>query len=78
MEVNAKEARSRISELLDRVQKGEEVIITRRGRKVARVVSFEPTKKKCLPELDEFRKSIPVKGTPVSRAVIKARDEERY
>lgn len=77
MEVNAKEARSRISELLNRVQKGEEVIITRRGKKVARVVSFEPAKK-SLPELDEFRKSIPVKGMPLSRAVIEGRDEERY
>lgn len=77
MEINAKEARSRISELLNRVQKGEEIIITRRGRKVARVVSFE-TKKKKLPDLDQFRKSIPVKGLPVSETLIKARDEERY
>jgi prevent-host-death family protein len=45
MEVNAKEVKSRISELLNRFQKGEEIILTRWGRKVARVVSFETKKK---------------------------------
>jgi prevent-host-death family protein len=77
MEVNAKEVKSRISELLNRFQKGEEIILTRWGRKVARVVSFE-TKKKRLPDFDQFRKSIPVKGLPVSEILIKAHDEERY
>ena len=36
-EVNVKEARKRISELLDKAQQGEEVLILRRGKKVARL-----------------------------------------
>ena len=38
-EVGASEARHRLSALLNRVEAGEEVIITRRGRPVARLVS---------------------------------------
>lgn len=37
-EVGAFEAKSRLGQLLDRVEAGEEVIITRRGRAVARLV----------------------------------------
>jgi len=33
LEVNVKEARSQLSSLLDRVERGEEIIINRRGKK---------------------------------------------
>ena len=39
LEVNVKEARSKLSILLDRVERGEEIIIKRRGKKVALLVS---------------------------------------
>jgi len=38
MEVGAFEAKTKLSALLDQVEKGEEVVITRRGRPVARLV----------------------------------------
>jgi prevent-host-death family protein len=38
-EVGASEARIRLSALLHRVEAGEEIVITRRGRPVARLVS---------------------------------------
>lgn len=37
-EVGALEAKSRLEQLLDRVEAGEEIVITRRGRAVARLV----------------------------------------
>ena len=37
-EVGAFEAKNRLGRLLDLVEKGEEVVITRRGRRVARLV----------------------------------------
>jgi len=37
MQIKVKDARSKLSSLLDRVEKGEEIIITRRGKKVARL-----------------------------------------
>ena len=35
--VGAFEAKTKLSELLDRVEQGEEVVITRRGKEVARM-----------------------------------------
>ena len=77
MEVNVKEARAKISSLLDRTQKGEEVVIVRRGKRVARLVAVGDTDKR-LPDLSTFRNSISLKGEALSRAVIQGRSEERY
>jgi len=38
-EVGAFEAKTKLSELLDRVEHGEEILITRRGKPVARLVA---------------------------------------
>jgi prevent-host-death family protein len=77
MEIGAKEARVRLSDLLKRAEKGEEVLLFRRGKKVARLV---PVKKvqKTLPSLKEFTASIRIKGQPLSMAVLKNRDKERF
>jgi len=40
-EVGAFEAKNRLGQLLDLVERGEEVVITRRGRQVARLVPAE-------------------------------------
>jgi prevent-host-death family protein len=39
MDVGAFEAKTHLSDLLDRVERGEEIVITRRGRPVARLVA---------------------------------------
>jgi prevent-host-death family protein len=77
MEINVKEARSKISTLLDRTQKGEEITILRRGKKIAKLVPVDNAKKR-LPDLSTFRSSISIKGEPLSQAIIKGRNEERY
>ncbi len=77
MEVSVKEARSKISALLDRTQEGEEILISRRGKKVARLVPVD-TSEKLLPDLSDFRSSIVVRGTSLSQTVIDSRDMERY
>jgi prevent-host-death family protein len=41
-EVGAFEAKNRLGQLLDQVEYGEEIVITRRGRPVARLVPVEP------------------------------------
>ncbi len=77
MKINVKNARSRFSSLLDMVEQGDEVIIIRNGKEVARMISPR-TKKKRLPSLKDFRKSLHVTGKPLSAVVIEAREEERY
>jgi prevent-host-death family protein len=41
-EIGAFEAKTKLGQLLDQVERGEEIVITRRGRPVARLVSTEP------------------------------------
>jgi prevent-host-death family protein len=43
MILNLTEAKAKFSEVVDRVTQGEEVIITRMGRPVARIMRYEPT-----------------------------------
>lgn len=47
------EVKSRLSELLRAVEGGEVIAITRRGRRVATLVSIEPTRKQI--NLEELR-----------------------
>jgi len=77
MEVSVKEARNSIGTLLDRTQKGEEILITRRGKKVARLVPVDISEKR-LPDLSDFRASIAVRGASLSQTVIDSRNMERY
>ncbi len=76
--VNLKEARRRLSDLVKAAESGESVVITRRGREVARLVPLEPKRPKRLPDLAAFRASIEVRGKPLSDVVIEARQEARY
>ncbi len=77
MQVNVKDAKGKLSSLLDYVEAGEEVIITRHGKEVARLVPIQG-KAKPLPSMAYFRSSIHVTGEPLSATVIRERDEERY
>jgi prevent-host-death family protein len=75
--VSVKQARENFRALLDRVVQGDEVVILRRGKEVARLV---PPRRELrrLPSLEAFRKSIGVKGKSLSAEVVRGRREERY
>ncbi len=76
LEVNVKEARSNFSQLLNKVEQGQDILLTRRGKKVACLVSPETG---CdLPSLKKFRKTICLSGKGLSSVVQAVRDEERY
>jgi len=77
MEINVKEARRKISSLLDQTEKGEDIVIIRRGKRVAKLVAFSDTGK-TLPDLQKFRDTISVRGERLSEAIIQGRKEERY
>ncbi len=74
--VSIKQARNNLRALIDRVRAGEEVVLTRRGKEVARLVPPAAGAGK-LPSLREFRASIPARGRAMSAEVIRAREEER-
>jgi prevent-host-death family protein len=80
LSVSVADAKARLSEILDRVEAGEEVVITRRGKAVARL---RPEQKPAgsridLDKLRELRESMPMAKTPAGEFIRKMRDEERY
>lgn len=76
-QVNIREARRRLSDIVDAALRGESTVITRRGRQVARV---QPAGQAgCnLPDLTEFRAKVKVKGKALSQAVIDGRRDARH
>lgn len=77
VEMSVKEARSKLSTLLKRVEEGDEIVILRRGKKVARLVSPRGQGKQ-LPSLKDFRASIRIKGDSLSAVVLDERKGTRY
>jgi prevent-host-death family protein len=69
-----REARQNLSALLDEVRKGREVVITERGRPVAKLVPPDRPRGKGVPNLASFRRKMPVLDPPLSETV--ARDRE--
>ena len=70
--VSVREARQHLCRLLDQVQAGDEVVMTRRGVEVARLV--RPQRRPVrLPNLEEFRASVILRGQPLSREIIEGR-----
>jgi prevent-host-death family protein len=69
MEIGAYDAKTRLSELLDRVESGEEVTITRHGRPVARLVPTAARGKRPVEEVIrdilEFRKGNRLAGLKI-------------
>jgi prevent-host-death family protein len=59
MEVNIHEAKTHLSRLLERVALGEEVIIAKAGRPVARIVPISGTKRKRLIGAAKGRFTVP-------------------
>ncbi len=78
MEISVKEARAQFSSLLNQVMDGGEVVIRRRGKEIARLVPPRGGEGRRLPSLSDFRRSIRLKGEPLSTMVRKGRKEERY
>lgn len=80
-EIGAFEAKNTLSALLDRVEKGEEIVITRRGKAVAKLVPANPgfdreKARAAVQGLLELRAKL--KGPPLTWEEIKQmRDEGR-
>jgi prevent-host-death family protein len=68
-----REARQNLSALLDDVRKGREVVITERGRPVAKLVPPDRPRGKAVPNLAAFRRTMPVLDPPLSAAVSRER-----
>lgn len=77
LEVNIKELRDQLAQYISRVEAGEEIVITRRGRVVAHLAPPDRTPPQ-FPDLTEFRASIQLRGEDVSATVVAERRAARY
>lgn len=73
------EAKAHFSALIDRVEAGETVEITRRGRPVARVVPSEPPRRPFdWGALDALHARMPMQKESAGAFVRRMRDDARY
>ena len=74
--ITAFEAKTRLGKLLDRVQAGEEVVITRHGQAVAKIVPMQDQtraeREAAFERLAQLRKQLRDRGVKVSRREIRA------
>ncbi len=73
--INLADAKARLSEIIDRVEAGESIEITRRGKIAARLVPVEaPRKKIDVEALRVAAKKIPYQAEPAADLIRRMRD----
>jgi len=72
--VNLADAKARLSELVNKAEGGEETVITRRGRPVARLVPMV-SPRKAFRSLAEFRATLPKARKSSAQVIRQLRDE---
>ena len=71
------ETKAHLSELLERAEKGEEIVITRRGEPVAQLAPIRTTKPSIdFARLRALRAAMPRAKTPADKLVRKMRNEK--
>lgn len=77
--VSLADAKARLSELVDRVEAGDSIDITRRGKAVARLVAVaEPRKPIDLARLRTFTAGLPSSSQNAADLVRSMRNNDRY
>ncbi|MBN8454764.1 type II toxin-antitoxin system prevent-host-death family antitoxin [Accumulibacter sp.] len=72
------QAKAHLSELLDRVEKGEELVITRRGKPVASLSPIRPAPRgPDWAAIRAFRESLPTGGSTATE-LVRASRESRF
>lgn len=79
MNVGIYEAKSRLSQLVEKVESGEEVILTRRGKPVAKIVNVAPSARKnrarLLHEIRALSRRVRIpRSTSIREIVAEGRD----
>jgi prevent-host-death family protein len=77
--INLADAKTHLSELVDRVEAGESIDITRRGKPVARLTAvMAPRKSIDAAQLRSLSAMMPAQPQPAADLVRSMRDDERY
>ncbi len=79
MAVNLAQAKAHLSELVDRVEAGDSIDITRRGKPVARLTAAAAPRKPIeLELLQALTATLPPQQDDAARVVRSMRDDDRY
>ncbi|MGH7709103.1 MAG: type II toxin-antitoxin system Phd/YefM family antitoxin [Vulcanimicrobiaceae bacterium] len=70
-----REVRQNLSILLEDVRNGREILITDRGRPVARLVPPKRADSRPFPDLAAIRRKMPVLNPPASESIAEDRDD---
>jgi prevent-host-death family protein len=70
-----REARQHLSTLIDEVRSGVEIVITDRGRPVARLVPYTADSRKPFPDRSAFRASMPKLVPTLSHSLVEERED---
>jgi prevent-host-death family protein len=77
--INLADAKARLSELVDRVEAGDSIDITRRGKPVARLTSVaRPRKRIDIAMLQALTAAMPTQAEGAADLVRSMRDGDRY
>ncbi len=77
--VSLAQAKAHLSALLDRVAAGESVLITRRGKDVARIVPAEGVLEPVnVAELEALTRTMPVQSEGAGEFIRRMREDTRY
>lgn len=77
--INLAEAKAHLSELVDRVEAGDTIDITRRGKPVARLIAAEQPRKKIDADLlRALTSGMPMQTQDAASLVRSMRDGDRY
>lgn len=77
--ISLAEAKAHLSELIDQVEAGDTVSITRRGKEVARLTSADRPRKRVDPAaLRAVTETMPEQAESAAKFVRQMRDEDRY
>jgi len=77
--VNLADAKARLSELIEHAESGETVVITRRGKPVARLTTARPERQPiALATLRELTDSMPREEESAGTFMRKLREDSRY
>ncbi len=76
-EVNVRETRQHIGQILDAVTAGEEFVITRRNKPIAKLSKIHEgdIKPLCFPDRSKFRAKLPKSHTAGSKMICEMRNE---
>jgi len=78
-DVSLAEAKARLSELVERANRGEAVLITRRGKKVARIIGVAQARKAIdLAALRAMTAGMPMQPESARTWMRRQRDDARY